>query len=183
MMPTWIWIFMISAGSLFALKMIYVLCTALALPVTQGALYVSTSRTRIAAFIEAVPMKAGQLLVDLGCGDGRVLRQARKHCKVRAIGFEVNLLAYLKARVLSAGLKGVEVRRQNFWSQNLSAADVVFFYLYPDVLKKLSAKLKAELKPGAFIVSCNFALPGFNAIRVLRPAGALHHDPLYVYKV
>ena len=75
-MNVWIWIFLILAGSLFALKMTYVLCTALALPATQGALYVNTTKTRIAAFIEAVPMEKGQILVDLGCGDGRVLRRA-----------------------------------------------------------------------------------------------------------
>jgi trans-aconitate methyltransferase len=181
-MNIWIWIFLILAGSLFVLKMTYVLCTALALPATQGALYVSTTKTRIAAFIEAVPMKKGQILVDLGCGDGRVLRRASKNYKVKAIGFEINLLPYIKAQVLSAGLKHVEIRRKNFWSQNLSIADVVFCYLNPDVMRKLSTKLKAELKPGTMVVSCNFALPGFKSVRVMRPEGTLHNDPLYIYQ-
>ena len=182
-MPFWLWIFLILAGTLFVLKMTYVLCTAAALPATQGALYVSTTRTRIAAFIDAVPMKKGQLLVDLGCGDGRVLRQAWKNYRVKAIGFEVNLLAYLKAQVLSVGLKAVEIRRQSFWSQNLAGADVVFCYLYPDVMRKLSIKLKRELKPGTVVVSCNFSIPGFKPLRVLRPEGSLHNDPLYIYRV
>ena len=182
-MPIWIWIFIILAGSLFGLKMVYVLCTAAALPTTQGALYVSTSRARIAVLTEAVPMKTGQLLVDLGCGDGRVLRYARKNCGVRAIGYEVNLLAYLKAAVLSIGLENIEIRLKNFWSQNLADADVVFCYLYPDVMQKLSDKLRAELKPGTFVVSCNFALPGFKPVRVLRPPGLLHNDPIYIYRV
>ena len=94
-MPIWIWIFIILTAVLFGLKMTYVFCTALVMPITQGALYVSTSRVRIAAFIDAVSMKPGQLLVDLGCGDGRVLRRARKYYSVKAIGYEVNLLAYL----------------------------------------------------------------------------------------
>ena len=174
---------MILAGSLFALKMAYVLCTALALPITQGALFVSTTKTRIAAFMDAVPMKTGQMLMDLGCGDGRVLRQAYKNYGVRAIGFEVNLLAYLKARMLSIGMKGVKIKRKNFWTQNLAEADVVFCYLYPDVLKKLAAKLQTELRPGTLVVSCNFAMPGFNPLTVLRPEGALHSDPLYIYRV
>jgi hypothetical protein len=182
-MPLWVWIFIILAGSLFGLKMTYVLCTALALPTTQGALYVSTTRTRIAAFIDAVPMKKGQIMVDLGCGDGRVLRQAWKHYKVRAIGFEINLMAYIKARILSMGLKQVEIRRQNFWSQNLAGADVVFCYLYPDVMQKLSDKLKAELRPGTWVVSCNFALPGFKPRRVVSPEGSLHSDPVFIYRV
>jgi SAM-dependent methyltransferase len=182
-MPAWIWLFIILTGSLFGLKMIYILCVAAALPVTQGALYVSTTRARIAAFIAAVPMKPGQVLVDLGCGDGRVLRYARRRCNVKAIGFEVNLLAYLKAQVLGIGQKNIDIRFKNFWSQNLAEADVVFCYLYPDVMQKLSAKLKAELKPGTVVVSCNFALPGFNPLRMLRPEGSLHNDPLYIYRV
>jgi hypothetical protein len=71
-MAIWIWIFLILAGGLFGLKIIYVLSIALVLPITQGALYVSTSRKKIATFIDAVPMTADQRLVDLGCGDGRV---------------------------------------------------------------------------------------------------------------
>jgi hypothetical protein len=77
-MAAWIWIFFILAGGLFALKIVYVLGIALVLPFTQGALYVSTSRVKIAAFIDAVPMSADQTLVDLGCGDGRVLREAQR---------------------------------------------------------------------------------------------------------
>jgi hypothetical protein len=181
-MPIWIWIFIVITGSLFGLKMLYILCTAIALPATQGALYVSTTRTRVSAFIRSVPMKKGQLLVDLGCGDGRVLRRACRRYNVRALGFELNLLAYIKARLLSLRLKEVRIRHKNFWSQNLGAADVVFCYLYPDVMRKLSNKLKEELKPGALIVSCNFALPGYKPLRVLRPAGSLHSDPLYIYQ-
>jgi hypothetical protein len=182
-MPTWLWIFIILAGGLFGLKMTYILCTALVLPITQGALYVSTSRVRIKAFIEAVPMKPGQLLVDLGCGDGRVLRQVRKHYNVNTVGYEVNLIAYLKARVLCIGLKGIEIRRENFWPVDLSGADVVFCYLYPDVMKKLSDKLRKNLKSGTGIVSCNFALPGFKPTRVLRSKGSWHNAPLYFYQI
>jgi hypothetical protein len=182
-MPIWVWIFIILSGLLFAFKMTYVLCTALAVPVTQGALYVSTSRSKIASFIDAVAMEPEQLLVDLGCGDGRVLRRAVKKYRVRAIGYEVNLLAYLKAQVLSIGLKNVEIKWKNFWSADLSEADVVFCYLYPDVMRRLSCKLKTDLRPGTVIVSCNFGLPGFKLSNILRPARSSHKDPLYVYRV
>ena len=99
------------------------------------------------------------------------------------MGYELNLLAFIKARLLSLGLSEVQIKHKNFWTQNLEAADVVFCYLYPDVMRKLSKKLRQELKPGALIVSGNFALPGFNPLRVLRPAGSLHNDPLYIYEV
>jgi cyclopropane fatty-acyl-phospholipid synthase-like methyltransferase len=66
--------------------------------------YVSTSRAKIAAFIDAVPMSADQTLVDLGCGDGRVLIEAQKRYGVHTIGYEINPVAYLKARLFSFGL-------------------------------------------------------------------------------
>jgi SAM-dependent methyltransferase len=181
-MITGIWVFMIFAGGLFALKILYVLCTAAVLPLTRGALYVSTSRTRIFACLDAVPMRPGQLLVDIGCGDGRVLRWARKRYGVRTLGYELNPLAYLKARALCLGRRGIEIRRRNFWKVDLSHADVIFCYLFPDVMQALSSKLKAELKPGTVVVSCNFVLPGFMPEQVLRPGSSLHSDPIYIYR-
>jgi trans-aconitate methyltransferase len=182
-MPTWIWIFFILAGGLFVLKISYVLSTALVLPITQGALYVSTSRVRVAAFMDAVPMKPGQLLVDLGCGDGRVLRMATKRYGIKTIGYEVNWMACLIARLLCMGDRTIKIKRKNFWKENLSAADVVFCYLYPDVMQRLSKKLISDLKPGTVVASCNFSMPGFTPSNVLRPGGSLHNDPLFIYHI
>ncbi len=182
-MATWIWIFIIMAAGLFGLKTIYVLSIILVLPITQGALYVSTSRKKIAAFIDAVPMKTGQRLVDLGCGDGRVLREARKRYGVRTIGYEINPLAYLKARFFSFGYSNIKIKYQNFWEADLSGADVVFCYLYPDIMKRLAAKLKSGLKPGATVVSSNFPLPEFIPSKILRLQSSMHNDRMYVYQI
>lgn len=182
-MQTWIWIFIFLAAGLFVLKIGYVLSTTLVLPITQGALFVCSSRVRVAAFIDAVPMRTGQLLIDLGCGDGRVLRMASKSYGVNAIGYEVNLMAYIKARLLCMGDRNIQIKCKNFWNENLTAADVVFCYLYPDVMKRLSDKLRSDLKPGTVVASCNFALPGFRPQRVIRPGGALHSDPVYIYQM
>ena len=181
-MLTLIWIILGAFGGLFVIKLAYVLSTVLVLPTTRGALYVSTSRVRIAAFLEAVPMTAAQFLVDLGCGDGRVLRMAQKRYGVRAAGYELNPLAYVKAKLLCMGRSNIQVFRSSFWDADLSDADVIFCYLFPDVMTQLSLKLQGELKPGALIVSCNFPLHGFLPQKVLRPQHAVHNDPIYIYK-
>lgn len=182
-MAAWIWIFIILMGGLFCLKLVYVFSFALVLPMTQGALYVSTSRAKIAALLDAVPMSADQILVDLGCGDGRVLRKAQRRYGVRSIGYEINPLAYLKARLSSFGFSKIQIRRQDFWLADLSGADVVFCYLYPDVTKRLAAKLAADLKPGAIVISNNFPLPGFGPGKILRLKNSRHNDPIYVYQI
>jgi len=128
-------------------------------------------------------MRADQMLVDLGCGDGRVLRQAQKRYGVRTVGYEVNPLAYLKARLFSFGSHRIKIRRQNFWEADLSDADVVFCYLYPDVMKSLATKLTASLKPGAVIVSSNFSLPGWIPSKILRLESSLYNDPIYIYQM
>lgn len=180
-MSTWVLIFIAAAGCLFILKMVYVLSVVVVLPFTRGALYVSTSQRRIAAFLDAVPLQPGQVVIDLGCGDGRVLRRVCRRYGARAIGYEMNPMAYVKARLFCLGTDGVNVRLRNFWKADLSTADVIFCYLFPDVMRELSGKLRRELKPGTTVVSCNFKLPQWLPAKVLRPGNSLHNDPIYIY--
>lgn len=128
-------------------------------------------------------MGTNDRLYDLGCGDGRVLRAAVKRYGVQAVGLEVNPLAFLAARTLTLGCKGVRVRFENFWKADLSDADVVFCYLFPDLMERVATKLIRELKHGSRVVSCNFPLPGWKPARILRPAPARHGDPIYLYHI
>jgi SAM-dependent methyltransferase len=153
-MPQWILLLLIIAGALFALKLLYLITTVWALPVTKGALFVPTPSKMIQTFLDAVPMNSQELFVDLGCGHGRVLRAVRKRYNVRALGFEVNLLAYFTARLMSFGIKGIQIRWGDFWAKDLGGADVVF---------------------------CNFPLPGWNPIKVMHADSTRHDDPIYLY--
>jgi len=182
-MKTFLFILIGLAAVLFVAKMIYMVSTAMVVRSTRGALYVSTTRKRISACLDAVSAKKGDTWIDLGCGDGRVLRQARKQYGINAIGYEINPLAYLKARLYCLFHPGIRIRMQNFFKADLSHADIVSCYLFPDVMHDLAQKLTHELKPGAFIISFNFNLPGLVPDQVLRPAGSLHSDPIYIYRI
>jgi len=182
-MPAWVLVFLILAGVLFFLKLVVVAAVGWSISRTQGALFVSTSPVRIKAVFDAVPMKPDMVLVDLGCGDGRVLRAAHRRYGVKGLGFEVNPLAYLMARVLSWRLKKVQIRWGSFWSKEFRDAHVVFCYLFPDVMESLAEKLRRELGAGTVVVSCNFPLPGWHPEQVLRPGSARHADPIYVYRI
>jgi hypothetical protein len=180
-MPTWAIVFLVFAGGLFLVKAAYVLGLGSSLFVTRGALFVGTASQRIRACLGAVPMESGQTFVDLGCGDGRVLRAVRKCYGANAVGYEVNPLAYVTARLRSLDTQGIRVRWCNFWNQDLSYADVIFCYLFPDVMGRLGSKLEGELQPGARVISCNFPIPGWSPQQVLRPPPLRHSDPIYVY--
>lgn len=170
-------------GTLFVFKMLYVCAAALALPQTGGALYVSTSGKKIKAFLDAIPMTPNQVLIDLGCGDGRVLRSAGRKYSIKGIGYEINLMACLYANILCFGCRRIEIRRCSFWNRKLTEADVVFCYLFPDVLKKLADKFRKELRPGTIVVSCNFPIPGFQAERIIRLSCPSDQDPIFIYSM
>lgn len=180
-MPSWIIIALIILGILVILKLTLAFSLISVYPITQGAMFHPSARIRVRTFLDHVPMKANELLVDIGCGDGRVLREAVRRYGVRALGFEVNPLAYLLAQIRTIALKGIEVKMRNFWKTDIRAADVVFCYLFPDVMERLAGKLEAELRPGTRVVSCNFSLPGWRHSEVLYPQSNLHGDPIYLY--
>jgi SAM-dependent methyltransferase len=181
-MSTPLFIFLLASGSLFAVKLIYALSIIVTLPYSQGAFFVSTSKKRISAVLNAVPMTSNQILIDLGCGDGRVLRMANKKFGIKGIGYELNPLAFLKAKIMCMFIKNIRLKYSNFYKEDISNADIVFCYLFPDVMKPVGEKLKAELKEGAYIISCNFKIPHFSHERILYPEGTLHNDPIYLYR-
>lgn len=181
-MSTWIIVFLAFTGALFLAKLLFIIGVTAALPVTQGALFVSTHYSHITSFLNRVPMSRGQVFVDLGCGDGRVLRAARANYSVTALGFEVNPLAYLEARLLSLGRSGIRIKWKDFWDADLSEADIVFCYLFPDVMGRLANKLEQELKNGARVISYNFPLPEWKPYSIVDPEASWHTNPIYIYR-
>ena len=182
-MPTWVVVIFTIIGGAAALKILHALAIVVVHPITQGAMYTSTGRVKIRKALDAVIMKPGELLVDIGCGDGRVLRAARKRYGVSCLGFEINPIAYSKARLLTMGRKGVKIRCRNFWKADLGKADIVSCYLFPDVMRRLGAKLAKELASGARVISFNFPIPGWKHEAVLRADSRLHNDPIYIYRI
>ena len=181
-MPSLIIILLIAMGILIVCKFLFAFSLVSVFPITQGAMFHPSAKVRVRTFLDHVPMKAGDLLVDIGCGDGRVLRAAKRRYGVRALGFEVNPLAYALARIRILGVQGIEVRLRNFWNVHVGDADVVFCYLFPDVMGRLAHKLEKELRPGTRVVSCNFPLPGWRHSELLYPESSIHADPIYLYR-
>ena len=104
-------------------------------------------------------IKNGDLLYDLGSGDGRVLIAAAKKYDVRAVGFEVDpgLVKLARENIKQENLEQqVEVRQQDFMTADLSSASVVTLYLSYDGNTALKPLLLRQLQPGARVVSYTF---------------------------
>lgn len=130
----------------------------------KGAPWVPTSRQVIRRMLEMADLRPGELLFDLGCGDGRVLITAARSFGARAVGVEVDLSRYLWS-VFAVTFRGlwsrVKVIRGDLFSVNLAEADVIFTFLLQDTNERLKEKLRRELRPGTRIISNIFTFSGF----------------------
>jgi SAM-dependent methyltransferase len=108
------------------------------------------------------------MVIDLGCGDARVLIAAAQRCGCRAIGYDIDPDRVREARenVAKARVSDrVQIVLQDLFEVDVSAADVVFLYLLPQLNTKLIPQLRT-LRPGARVVSHDFDIAGVGPDRV-----------------
>ena len=105
--------------------------------------------------------KAGERLIDLGSGDGRIVIEAAKRFGARGLGVDIDRRLVELARE-NARLAGVEALArfevQDLFETDLRGAGVITMYLLPEVNLKLLPRLLAQLKPGARVVSHDYDL-------------------------
>lgn len=133
----------------------------------------------------ALPGEVKGTIYDLGSGWGTLaIPLARHYPHCRVVGFETSFFPYWfsKVRFLFSRLPNLHLERKDFYQVPLQDAGLVVCYLYPGAMRMLSLKLAEELKPGAWVISNTFSLPGWLASDVLE-AGDLYYSKIYVYRV
>lgn len=130
-----------------------------------GAPYLPTHKQQVVQALDMLEIKKGDVLHELGCGDGRLLREAARRGH-RAVGYELNPLVYLIARLSTWRYrKMVSVHYANFWSADLTKADAIYVFLLDRFMEKLDRKLSAEAKQGTLLASYAFKIPGKKPIK------------------
>lgn len=146
--------------------------------------YVPSRKRVIAKMIEMARLKPRETVYDLGCGDGRLLIAAEKKAGVKAVGFEIAplmlLLAWIRKMLFRSAVK---IHFKNLFSANLRRANVIFCYLIPNVMPRLSAKIKHECRKGTRIISNTFHIPGLKATKVFTRDPSKGLPTIYVYRV
>ena len=130
--------------------------------------FVPTPENVVDKMIELAGVKKGDVVYDLGSGDGRIVIAAAKR-GAKAVGFEIDpdLVAESRANIQKAGVQeSAEIRNQDILTVDLSGASVVTMYLLPDVNLKLRPNLQKQLKPGSRIVSHAFDMGDWKADKV-----------------
>jgi cyclopropane fatty-acyl-phospholipid synthase-like methyltransferase len=134
-------------------------------------------------------LKAGEILYDLGCGDGRVVIMAAQEFGARGVGVEMreDLAKQATQKVSELGLDGrVKIINGDMFKVDLSQANVVSLYLTTSANDKVKPKLEAELKPGTRVVSHDYEIIGWKPIKIdnfcENPRLGYPSHTIYVYR-
>jgi cyclopropane fatty-acyl-phospholipid synthase-like methyltransferase len=131
--------------------------------------YAATPESVVEAMLAMAGVSASDFVIDLGSGDGRIVIAAAKLHGARGLGVDIDAtLVDLAIRL--AERDGVADRarfvERDLFETDVSEASVVTIYLLPTIMDRIAAKLRAELRPGARVVTHDFPLPGWRIERV-----------------
>ena len=128
-------------------------------PFLFGLPWYPTRAARIRKALQLAQVRPGEVVYDLGAGDGRVLIMAAREFGARAVGIEISpihcLVAWLAARSNKVADR-VSIRMGNFYKANLADADVVFAYMTSQEAPRIQPALEKQLRPGARVVTISF---------------------------
>ena len=159
-------------------------CTgAYAQEVTLDVPYVPTNQKTVDEMLKLADVKPGDVVYDLGCGDGRIVITAAKKFGATGVGVDIDpeRIKEANANAEAAGVSDkVKFVLGNLFDFDFSEANVVTMYLMPDVNLTLRPKLQKELKPGSRIVSHDFHMGDWEAEKTVRVGD---HDTVYLWTI
>jgi precorrin-6B methylase 2 len=144
--------------------------------------FVPTPPRVVDAMLAIADVKPGDVLIDLGSGDGRIVIAAAKKYGIRAVGIEI-IPELVRESEHAAQELGVadKVRFVNgdLFGQDLRQASIVTMFLTPGVNLRLRPKLLKELKPGTRVVSRTFNMGSWTPSKTLQ----VDNDRVYLWVI
>jgi SAM-dependent methyltransferase len=148
--------------------------------------YVVSPQAIVDRMLEMADLKSGETLFDLGSGDGRILITAVQRYHAKAVGVEISdsLVNSTTARIQRLGLQGdARLIHADMMQVDLSPADVVTMYLATDSNEIIRPNLEKYLRPGARVVSHDYAVPGWKAKLVDKDLPNARGHVIYLYEI
>jgi SAM-dependent methyltransferase len=136
----------------------------------------------VEAMLKLGEVKAGDVVYDLGCGDGRIVITAAQKYGVRGVGIDIDPERIKEARenARKGGVtKRVEFRNEDLFEADIRKATVVMLYLFPWVNLKLRPKLLSDLKPGTRVVSHSHDMGDWKPEKEIEVDG----DKIYFWRI
>jgi len=155
--------------------------------------FIPTPIEVIDRMLELAEVKKGDVVYDLGSGDGRIVIRAAKKFGARAVGIEMDSWLLDKARK-AAKAEGVshlvEFRSEDALKADISRATVVTLYMLPWFNEAMKPNFKTMLKPGARIVAHDFGIEGWEPEKTeklpgfeLKAEGHKHQHVIYLWRM
>jgi len=144
--------------------------------------FVPTPANVVDAMLDLAAIKPGDVLIDLGSGDGRIVIAACKRFGIRATGIEIDpdLVRQSETLARQEGLAGkARFVQADLFAYDLREASVVTIFLTPGVNLRLRSKLLSELAPGTRIVSHRFDMGNWMPTKTVQ----LGDDRIYLWVV
>lgn len=167
----------------FSILLLLFVLTPAAVAGKSFAPWVPTRRRDIERIINLANPKSTDVFYELGCGDGRVTVALAKKTGIKTIGLEIAwpLVLICLVKKLFARLPNLEFKNCNIFKENLSRADIIYFFGMPDKIKgKLKGKMEKDLRPGTRIISNAFPVEGWTPIIVDQPEP--NRTTIYLYE-
>jgi len=146
--------------------------------------YVASPSRVVDMMLDMARVKPGEILFDLGSGDGRILIAAAER-RAQATGIEINpkLVIAATEEISRAGLsERAKVIQGDVMQTDFSAANIVTLYMDTASNAKLRPQLEKYLKPGSRVVSHDYEIPGWKAVRVEKTDEQKPHT-IYLYEI
>ena len=151
-------------GVLLIVLLIILICFSMV--IFYGAPYLPTLKPHIDTTFEIAGLKEGDTILELGCGDGKVLIAAAK-AGINSVGYELNpIMAFIAWLRTIKYRKYVKVIWGDIWSKPWPEADAIFVFLLQRFMKKLDTKcMQYPYKP-VKLLSFAFEVPGRKPVKV-----------------
>ena len=138
--------------------------------------------SQVCTIIRDIPAKS---IYELGSGWGGLASAiARTNNGSAVIGYELSILPWLFStmRHRITRYPNLSFVRQNFLEADLTSADLLICYLYPDGMLRLSQQLANQQPKALKIISNTFRLPGYNPTKTIYMQD-IYRTPLYLYEL
>ena len=149
-------------------------CAQTAVTQHPDVVYVPTPQEVVDKMLEMAKVGKGDVLYDLGSGDGRIPVTAAKRFGIKAVGIDIDPDRIREAteNAKKAGVSSlVQFRQEDLFKADFKDATVITLYLLPQLNEKLRPRLWAELKPGTRIVSHQFEMGDWKPEKKLESNG------------
>jgi tRNA A58 N-methylase Trm61 len=131
--------------------------------------FVPSPQTVVEYMLKLADLKAGEVVFDMGSGDGRTVIMAAKTFGARGVGIELreDLAKKAMSQIHENGIDDrVTIMNTDMFTVNLTSADVVYLYLTTSANEKIKPKLESDLKKGARIVSHDYEIIGWRPLKI-----------------